>query len=101
MPKYIDADALLAEAKRLSGPMTGDGWSNWGVYALIGRQPVADVVPMRRGHWVKMTGMMPPEFAGHYGCSECGWCGKNFLKETDFDFCPGCGADMRKEADDA
>lgn len=44
MPRYIDADALLAEAKRLSGPQTGDGWDNWGVYALIERQPTADVV---------------------------------------------------------
>lgn len=36
--RLIDADALLAEAKKLSGPMTGDGWDNWGVYALIERQ---------------------------------------------------------------
>ena len=46
MPKYIDADALLSEAKRLSGPQTGDGWSNWGIYALIERQPAADVEPV-------------------------------------------------------
>ena len=37
--RLIDADELLKEAKRLSGPMTGDGWDNWGVYALIERQP--------------------------------------------------------------
>lgn len=37
--RLIDADKLLKEAKRLSGPMTGDGWDNWGVYALIERQP--------------------------------------------------------------
>lgn len=36
--RLIDADALLEEAKRLSGPQTGDGWDNWGVYALIERQ---------------------------------------------------------------
>ncbi len=48
MPKYIDADALLNEAKKLSGPQTGDGWSNWGVYALIERQPAADVVDVVR-----------------------------------------------------
>lgn len=60
--------------------------------------PAADVVPVRRGHWVKMTGMMPPEFTGHYECSECRWfCKKHGVKETDFDFCPGCGADMRVE----
>lgn len=43
MPKHIDADALLSEAKKLSGPHTGDGWDNWGVYALIERQPAANV----------------------------------------------------------
>ena len=41
--RLIDADATLLEAKRISGPMTGDGWSNWGVYALIERQPT--VIP--------------------------------------------------------
>ena len=48
MAEYIDRDALLAEAKRISGPMTGDGWDNWGVYALINRQPAADVVEVVR-----------------------------------------------------
>ena len=48
MPKYIDADALLKEAKRISGPFTGDGWDNFGVYALIERQPAADVEPVVR-----------------------------------------------------
>ena len=46
MAEYIDRDALLAEAKRISGPMTGDGWDNWGVYALINRQPAVDVRPV-------------------------------------------------------
>ena len=33
----VDADEMLAMAKRQSGPMTGDGWDNLGVYALIER----------------------------------------------------------------
>lgn len=48
MTEYIDREVLLAEAKRISGPMTGDGWDNWGVYALINRQPAADVVEVVR-----------------------------------------------------
>ena len=28
--------------------------------------PAADVAPVRHGRWVKTTGMMPPEFHGHY-----------------------------------
>ena len=65
---------------------------------LIHKTPAADVEPVRHGRWVKMTGMMPPEFTGHYQCSECGWfCKKHSIKETDFDFCPGCGAKMDGE----
>ena len=37
--RLIDADAMLLEAKQISGPITGDGWDNYGVYALIERQP--------------------------------------------------------------
>lgn len=35
----IDCQALLEEARRLSGPFVGDGWSNHGVFSLIARQP--------------------------------------------------------------
>lgn len=35
----IDCQALLEEARRLSGPLTGDGWSNQGMFSLIARQP--------------------------------------------------------------
>lgn len=34
----IDCQALLEEARRLSGPFVDDGWSNQGVFALIARQ---------------------------------------------------------------
>lgn len=68
MPKYIDADKLLEEAKRLSGPHTGDGWSNWGVYALIERQPAADVELKRKsGRWI-IAGV----FDDFYQCPGCG-----------------------------
>lgn len=51
--------------------------------------------PVAKCHWVKMTGMMPPEYHGHYGCSNCGWHGIYSEKERDYKFCPACGADMR------
>ena len=35
--------------------------------------PVVDAVPVVHGRWIKMTGMMPPEYHGHYECSECQW----------------------------
>lgn len=48
----------------------------------------------RAAHWVKMTGMMPPEFTGHFECDNCGWHGKPLMREIDFAYCPGCGAKM-------
>lgn len=42
----IDQSKIYAEAVELSGPITGDGWDNFGVYDLIKRQPV--VVPAER-----------------------------------------------------
>lgn len=42
----IDQEKIYAEAVELSGPITGDGWDNFGVYDLIKRQPV--IVPAKR-----------------------------------------------------
>ena len=53
--RLIDADALLQEAKRLSGPQTGDGWDNWGVYALIERQPTVTPEP----GWISVKDRLP------------------------------------------
>ena len=52
------------------------------------------------GKWIKPTGMMPPEYAGVYRCSECGsfamrdW---KTHKQTLTDYCPSCGARMESE----
>lgn len=48
----------------------------------------------KAAHWVKMRGMMPPEFTGHFECDNCGWHGKLNERETDYSFCPGCGSKM-------
>ena len=110
MPKYIDADALkkafLIEGKDVCDA-TDEFDTMWGasqelIEKVIDSATAADVEPVKHGRWVKMTGMMPPEFTGHYECSECEWfCKKHSIKETDFDFCPGCGADMRRRNEDA
>lgn len=46
MNDLISRKRIMDEAKRLSGPMTGDGWDNWGVYALIEHQPSVPAVPL-------------------------------------------------------
>ena len=52
----------------------------------------------RRGRWIKMTGMMPPEYHGHYECSECQWHMKgprnSWTREEELSYCPQCGAQM-------
>lgn len=51
-----------------------------------------------KGCWYKPTGMMPPEYAGVYRCSECSeiamrdW---KHHKQILTKFCPNCGAKMR------
>ena len=42
----IDRGVILNEAVAISGPMTGDGWDNWGVYGLIQRQPT--IIPAEK-----------------------------------------------------
>jgi len=53
----------------------------------VERIPAADVVPVSRGTW-------RPGGDGCEYCTECGYC-----REMDgyyFNFCPNCGADMRR-----
>ena len=57
----------------------------------------ADPSSVRRGKWVKATGMMPPEAVGVYECSVCGRCEDYHiparLRERT-PFCPWCGAKL-------
>ena len=62
--------------------------------ANIKNLPAEDVAPVRHGRWIKMTGMMPPEYCGHYECSLCEWHGKYNIREQNYSYCPNCGARM-------
>ena len=65
--------------------------------------PAVDAALVVHGRWVKMTGMMPPEYHGHYECSECQWHMKglrnSWTREEELYYCPHCGAKMDGEAD--
>lgn len=101
MPKYIDADKLLEEAKRLSGPHTGDGWSNWGVFALIERQPAADVEGKRlEGVWLEQPEKLNVSSDKIYRCSICGY-GDEQSPTAEVPYCWHCGSKMKREAKDA
>ena len=70
---------------------------------LIKDAPAVDAAKVVHGYWVKMTGMMPPEYHGHYECSECQWHMKglrnSWTREEELSYCPNCGAKMDGEAD--
>lgn len=60
--------------------------------------PSVDAEPVVHGRWIKMTGMLPPEYHGHYECSECQWHMKgirnSWTREEEMSYCPNCGARM-------
>lgn len=58
----------------------------------------------KRGKWVRLTGMAPPEYHGHKVCSLCN-CFAPYdpihpWKEILPKYCPGCGAKMEGETDE-
>lgn len=110
MARYIDADAL--ESKKFISwtcPEFFDegareqqayqiGWNN-AIEAVMENEPTADVVERKKGMWNIIQGNIVV-------CSVCGMnapqsmtgCLINrHLEPNKSDFCPNCGADMRKE----
>ena len=93
MSRYIDADALLDIAKnKYHDIIAGRYPFNIVVYDLvqiIEEQPTLDLAPVVHGEW---------DFIGDYD-SRCSVCGEEYCigPNEDYNFCPNCGADMRKE----
>ena len=57
--------------------------------------------PPKRGRWVPLTGMAPPEYHGHKICSLCECMAPHdpihVAREILPKYCPGCGAEMDGE----
>lgn len=51
--------------------------------------PPADVRPVVHGHWI--------DYDDDYGAYSCSVCGENAPEDTEWPFCPYCGADMRED----
>lgn len=85
MADLIDREAAI---KALSH---GEGCGNICSRA-IRRIPAVDAVPVRRGRWERQE--LAPSSC--LFCSECGFP----KKRGAWNFCPNCGADMRKVARD-
>ena len=60
------------------------------------RCPPKSSRPERKpAHWIKITGMRPPEHAGRHVCSECGGMAlENRMREVLSEYCPYCGAKL-------
>ena len=59
--------------------------------------PSVDVVEPKRGEWVAKT----ENYYSHWVCSKCGaWALLEYNEQMCLsNFCPNCGADMRKESE--
>ena len=89
--------------KLCQNPANSEDWLGGVCDAINAVEDVnaVDAAPVVHGRWVKMTGMMPPEYHGHYCCSECGWHMKglrnSWTREEELSYCPNCGAMMDLE----
>ena len=68
-------------------------------YCIISIDTMMHYIPREEeqpkvARWEKRTGMMPPEYHGHYWCSNCEWHGRYNEREQEYKYCPACGAKM-------
>ena len=90
------AIAKVEKARKAARTLTGMDF-----VMMLKNQPAVDATPVIHGRWIKMVGMMPPEYHGHYECSECQWHMKglrnSWTREEEMNYCPNCGAKMDEE----
>ena len=75
------------------------GRTSLGLADELKRLPAADVVEHKRGEWIPLKGMQPPELHGKHYCSNCDYILHLSLNGGVYNYCPNCGADMRERKD--
>lgn len=90
MAEYIERNELIKNLNKFA-PEHYNALIN----DLIIKQPVADVEPVRRGHWTPHGS--PPE--NIWCCSECKALTEtaHYCNKCYYDYCPNCGAKMGGE----
>ena len=59
------------------------------------------IVKLKRGEWIPLTGMQPPELHGKHYCSECDLILHLKLNGGIYNYCPNCGARMGEANDNS
>ena len=92
MAEYIEREAVMKIIDDYGCTHGGTLGSHSGAVDVIGsaiyKLPIADVAPVKHGHWVKEK----PDVLIHWHCSVCKNC--YYLEEPNANFCPNCGAKM-------
>ena len=101
--KYIDADSVIKDLRRI----VAEPWNHnaapasWAdayrqMIDILDDEPAADARPVKRGVWKK-------HYADHEAIGErpfCRYCSVcNTITVFRYNYCPNCGADMRKQDD--
>ena len=101
-PRYIDADKLLDDVRRIESVNKGGFFHDvikqilLSMEWLIGRQQPAEVEPVRHGQWIEHN----DDDTVHCHCSVCEW--ESHWYEDDvygMPRCPNCGARMEQVED--
>ena len=100
MARPIDADALIKwiDLGHLRSPCELC-YSEYDIVNILKAAPTIDAAPVRRGEWVQKeipTGYFTPAGNAPWVCSAC-----EAIKSWDLtvpadNFCPSCGAEMRR-----
>ena len=88
MPRYIDADEFVKRVIQYPRQSTKT------IGLALADTPTAEVRKVKHGEWIN-TRQDAPMFGFYY----CSLCGRRRTSPQD-NFCPNCGADMRKETED-
>lgn len=97
MSEYIEKQAaatipvLPKEHRKYQTANLDDAYENGWYDALkcVEKIPPADVRPVVRGRWI--------DYDDDYGAYCCSVCEQNAPEDTEWPYCPHCGADMREE----
>ena len=93
MARYIDADKLEKEGWMLHRTYQKDLRTSCYEAKCISDVPSADVRENVHGNWVGID----DEPCETFECDKCGFVLDDWIQGALYNFCPNCGADMRRK----